>query len=47
MTVSQKPKVKSKLVRSSKKIKVKPKKVYDCPSLENDFDDNLYDWWSD
>jgi len=43
MTVSQKPKLKSKLVRSSKKIKVKPKN----PSLENDFDDKLYDWWSD
>lgn len=46
MTVSQKPKLKSKLVRSSKQIIVKPKKVYDC-QIENKDDDKLYDWWSD
>ena len=46
MTVSQKPKLKSKLVQPSKQIVVKPKKVYDC-QLENDVDDKLYDWWSD
>ena len=46
MTVRKKPKLKSKLVYSSKQIIVKPKKVYDC-QLENDFDDKLYDWWSD
>jgi hypothetical protein len=46
MTVNQKPKLKCKPTTSSKKIVVKPKKVYDC-QLENDFDDKLYEWWSD
>lgn len=49
MTVSQKPKLKSKLVCSVKPI-IKRKKVYDC-LIENkdndDDDDKLYGWWSD